>query len=199
MADKITDILSTLNLDYRELGIMGFDPVFIEDYLNSVRNSFILANEAQIDRDNIVSNTERLDIAEPKIQSNINRLNLLEPRVTQNEADIAQNVLDIQQVNDDLDTHEALTSAHGVTGNNVGTGDYCTLSAGGVVNLAALVADLTQITTADIGAAPAAYDQVYTQLVTDLTNENKAKINEIVLKINAILSGQITAKQMSDV
>lgn len=123
---------------------------------------------------------------------NRDRLDLLEPRVTTNETDIQNNT-------DNLDTHELDTGAHGVTGSVVGTGDYCTLVLGGVVDLAALVADLTQITTTDILAAPATYDQAYTQTVSDLTNENKAKINEIVDKVNEIIAGQIAAKQMSGV
>ena len=98
-----------------------------------------------------------------------------------------------------LTDHENLGTAHGVTGDNVGTGDYCTASTGGVVDLAALITDLNQIATADIAAAPVAYDEAYTNTVASLTNENKAKINEIVVKINEILLGQITAKQMSAV
>jgi len=114
------------------------------------------------------------------------------------------NPLDWEQIGvsqNDLKTsaHIDNDSAHGVTGDVVGDEDYCTEVLGGVVDLAALIADLTPIATADIAAAPVAYDESYTNLVTDLTNENKAKINEIVTKVNSILAGQILAKQMNNV
>lgn len=202
MADKITDLLATLNLNYKELGDMGFDPVFIEDYLNSVRNSFVLANESQVDRDEIESNTQRLDIAEPKIQSNTDRLDIAEPKIQSNayRLDTAEPI--IADNTNRLDTVEPIAAANAsaialASGQLVGNLDFATPAVGGVVLLAALISDLTQITTADIGAAPATYDQAYTQSVTDLTNENKAKINEIVLKIKEIIAGQIVAKQMS--
>jgi hypothetical protein len=99
----------------------------------------------------------------------------------------------------DLTDHEALSTAHGVTGDNIGNEDYCTESVGGVVNLAVLISDLTQINTADILTAPATYDQTYTQTAVELTNENKAKINEIVTKVNSILAGQVASKQMNSI
>lgn len=116
----------------------------------------------------------------------------------------AFNPLDWEQIGvsqNDLKTsaHIDDESAHGVTGDNVGNEDYCTEVLGGVVDLAALIADLTPIVTVDIGAAPVAYDETYTNSVTDLTNENKAKINEIVTKVNDLLAGQILAKQMNNV
>lgn len=216
MAAPITDLLDTLNLSYKELGDMGFDASFIEDYLNAIRNTFILATEAQVDRDNIVSNTQRLDVVEPKVEqngldiallkpvvaSNTDRLDIAEPKIQDNtdRLNIAEPI--ITDNTDRLDIVEPKVTANAAAialanGQLVGNNDFATDAVGGVVLLAALVADLTQIATVDISAAPATYDQAYTQSVTDLTNENKAKINNIVTKVNAIIAGQILAKQMS--
>lgn len=112
---------------------------------------------------------------------------------------------------DNLDTHEALTTAHGVTGNNVGTEDYAQTALGGVVLLADLVTDVsattTVIGTADVGAAPAAYDQAYADQQTALINECKAKINslinndvlDLITQFNDLLQQMKDAKQMSTV
>ena len=56
------------------------------------------------------------------------------------------------------------------------------------------------ITTADIGAAPTAYDQAYTQSVTDLTNENKAAINQLASDLNdaiAVLNNLLAESKTS--
>jgi len=110
-----------------------------------------------------------------------------------------------------LDTHEALTAAHGVTGDNVGTEDYAQTAIGGAVLLADLVADVsattTVIATADVGAAPATYDQAYADQQTALTNECKAKINslinndvlDLITQFNDLLQQMKDAKQMNTV
>ncbi len=112
---------------------------------------------------------------------------------------------------DNLDTHETLTTAHGVTGNNVGTEDYAQALIGGVVLLADLVADVsattTVIATADVGAAPVAYDQAYADQQTALINECKAKINslinndvlDLITQFNNLLQQMKDAKQMNTV
>lgn len=111
----------------------------------------------------------------------------------------------------DLDAHEALASAHGVTGNNVGTEDYAQTAIGGVVLLADLVANVsattTAIATADVGAAPATYDQTYADQQTALINECKAKINslinndvlDLITQFNDLLQQMKDAKQMNTV
>jgi len=110
-----------------------------------------------------------------------------------------------------LDTHEALTTAHGVTGDNIGTEDYAQTLIGGAVLLAALVSDVaattTVIATADVGAAPATYSQAYADEQTALINECKSKINslvnndvlDLITQFNDLLSKMKTAKQMSAV
>lgn len=130
-------------------------------------------------------------------------------QVDTNTENIATNTANIQANADNLQTHEDDTSAHGVTGNNVGTEDYAQLAIGGVVLLAALVSDAIDSTatidTADVGDAPATYLQTYAQEQTDLINETKAAHNQLVTDlnssiavINSTLAAMIAAKQMAD-
>lgn len=156
---------------------------FVRDVANINANGEGLEGQVIQNTADISTNATNIGGLQNAVASNSSRIDAVETLSGDNETAISD--------------HVALTSAHGVSGSNVGTGDYCTPLVGGVVNLASLVADLTEITTADLLPAPAAYDQTYAQLAADLTNENKAKINEISLKINELILGQITAKQMS--
>ena len=177
MADEFVTSIQTLNLSASNIrSATGWPEIMINDYLTNLRNFLDIAVKADTLSEEVGSNT----------------IGVLANRV-----DINTNTDNIAIVTQDLADHEADNSAHGVTGDNVGTEDFSQPATGGVVLLAALVADLTQIATADIAAAPALYDQTYTQSVTDLTNENKAKINEVVLKVNEIIAGQIASKQMA--
>lgn len=121
-------------------------------------------------------------------------------------ANNAQSAID--EIDGDLDTHKSNQSAHGVTGDNVGSEDYAQALIGGVVLLASLVNDASQtssaIATADIGAAPATYNQAYAQQQTDLINECKSKINalvtdagDVITQLNDLIAKMKTAKQMS--
>ena len=82
----------------------------------------------------------------------------------------------------DLKTHEALTSAHGVTGNNVGTEDYASSSIGGVVLEAANVVDAIESTVSV--DSPDATDLA---TVITLANETKADLNQLVTDLNLSL------------
>lgn len=168
----------------------------VEDYLNILRN--IIANAINSDQIATEVNQNADDITALDIRVTVNEVDIanLTIRVEDNELAIVALDVRVTQNETDINDHVTSDSQHGVTGVNVGTEDFCTDSVGGVVLLADVITDLTQIATADIAAAPVAYDQTYTQTVADLVNENKAKINEIVLKINAIIDGQQTAKQM---
>ncbi|MCB1725752.1 MAG: hypothetical protein KDJ39_18870 [Gammaproteobacteria bacterium] len=90
----------------------------------------------------------------------------------------------------DLLGHTADTSAHGVTGDNVGTQDFATLGTGGVVLLAAPVADADASTVSvdadSINSAPPVYDQAWGADVQTLANECKTDINDLVGDVNAI-------------
>lgn len=138
-------------------------------------------------------------------------------QVAQNSLDIAQNAVDIATNATDIATnasnftaHDASDSEHGVTGTNIGTGDFPTLFVGGAVLLSALVADAVASTATvvlpDVGAAPVAYDQTYAQSQTDLINDVKAKHNQLVIDLNAVvtqfntlLANMKAANQMSPV
>lgn len=110
--------------------------------------------------------------------------------IQQNATNIQSNTQAINQTNTNLSSHTGSNSQHGVTGNNVGTEDYCTTALGGVVLLAANVADLVNYSAP---AAPAAYDQTEEQAFRTGVQD---AINGIIAKVNEILAGQKTAKQM---
>jgi len=176
MATQFVSSIQTLNLSASSIKSMtGWPDMMTNDYLTNLRNFLEVAQQADQVLDQVEINTAG---------------------IATNVANIQINTDDIATLNQGLSDHEADTSAHGVSGDNVGTNDFASSTTGGVVLLASLVADLGEILTSDVGAAPSFYSQFYTQDVTDLTNENKAKINEIVLKVNEIIAGQITAGQM---
>ena len=191
MADKFTNSIASLNLSASNItSLTGWPDIMTDDYLTNLQNFIEIARNSDDLLEQVEQNEANIIVNAANIATNADN-------ITTNADDISTNADNIIIVADDLSDHELLNSAHGVTGDNVGTEDFAQPVVGGVVLLAALIADLTAIATADIAAAPVAYDQVYTQSVTDLTNENKAKINEIVLKVNAIISGQISANQMA--
>lgn len=124
------------------------------------------------------------------------------------ESRVIINTENIQINAENIETHVTSNSEHGVTGVNVGTEDFCTELVGGVALLSEIVADAVastqEITLIDIVAAPASYDQAYTQLMADMANDTKAKHNQLVVDVNAaitqindIISKAKTAKQMS--
>ena len=180
--------------EVRELTDWG--DAMVEDYLNILRN--IISNAINSDQIAVEVNQNTADIEALDVRVTVNEVDIanLTIRVEDNELAITALDLRVTQNETDINDHVTSDSQHGVTGVNVGTEDFCTNSVGGVVLLADVIADLTQIATSDVLVAPATYDQTYTQTVSSLTNDNKAKINEIVLKINAIIAGQQTAKQM---
>ena len=116
----------------------------------------------------------------------------LEIRIFDNEGNIQTNATNIQTNADNFDDHNTSNSEHGVTGDNVGTEDFCTSLVGGVVLLMDSVNNAVNstetITLDDLLVAPAAYDQAYTQLATDLANDTKAKHNQLVLDLNAAIA-----------
>lgn len=191
MAEEFRRALQTLNLSANNITQMtGWPEPMTNDYLTNLRNFQRIANLSDLVLDRVEINEENIQLNTDNIQINVNNIQT-------NGDNIQTNADDISTLNTTIGDHISSSTQHGVTGDNVGTGDYCTSLVGGVVNLAALIADLTVIATTDIAAAPAAYNQAYTQTVADLNNENKSKINEMVLKVNAIILGQITAKQMA--
>ena len=113
-------------------------------------------------------------------------------KVDKNTADIIINKDAITLVKGDLDTHEANDSAHGVTGDNIGTGDYAQAAIGGAVLLSSLVDDAIDSTVSvdapDASVAPAAYNQVQIQELVTLSNDLKSDVNQLTTDLNAVVT-----------
>ena len=109
--------------------------------------------------------------------------------IAQNTSDISANASAIILLANSLDTHINASEAHNSNGDIVGFDD-----------LADEIDSTVNIVTPNIGAAPAAYNQVYTQSVTDLTNENKAAINQLASDLNdaiAVLNNLLAESKSS--
>lgn len=139
-----------------------------------------------------------LDEYEKRISDNSSRINRNSNDISNNTQAIQGNTNEINATKQALSNHTTSNSQHGVTGVNVGSEDYCQALVGGVVLLAGAVSDLSAITV-NIGQAPATYDQAYAQSVTDAVNSLASKQSDIINKVNEIIAGQKTAKQMSSV
>ena len=170
----------------------GWSQRMVNDYFSKQSNINSLAKITDVDGEQIIINRDNIAV----LQGEMIALTII----------VTKNTADIIIVQDNLDTHEASDSAHGVAGDNVGTLDYCSSLIGGVVLLAANVADAavmtTEITTSDISTAPATYSAIYTATQTFLLNECKAKINTLITDIesiktqlNEVISTSKTAKQ----
>lgn len=99
------------------------------------------------------------------------------------------------QTKQDLQDHEQDESAHGVTGDIVGTEDYAQELIGGVVLLATKVEALT-VNTVSVGDAPVTYDQTHEQSVVDSVRSLTSKQNDIIGKVNELIQALQDAKQM---
>lgn len=147
---------------------------------------FINNNQAAIDD---------LEIAVVVIDGRVTNLEL---RMTTAEGEI-----DTLQI--DLAAHVGAQSAHGSTGDIVGTDDYCTAILGGTVLLASAVTDATDSAIppiTSVAAAGAAYVQAYAQSQTDAINilandlqTLQTSLNDAIAVINSALSTERTAKQ----
>jgi len=166
----------------------------------------------------IDENIEDIDDLIAAVESNIIAIAENKQAIDINTQAIAQNVIDIAQNSDDIEANEiaidqltislnahiSQSQAHGSNGDIVGFNDTANESTVGLVKRMALIADAVEttvdITTPDIGAAPATYDQAYTQSVTDLTNENKAAINQLASDLNdaiAVLNNLLAESKSS--
>lgn len=104
-----------------------------------------------------------------------------------------------------LASHVGAQSAHGATGDIVGTNDYCTATVGGTVLLAAAQANAVASAVtppAALGAASATYVQAEQQAQSDAVNALIANINTLksdlnaaITVINNMLATERTAKQ----
>lgn len=177
--------------------------IFFRDIYNRVAykgGNAIDDNKTEVDQELLGINST--------LQQTIDQVNVNIQDIATNESNITINAQSIAQNAQNLADHEVLEEAHGSNGVIVGFGDLADELTVGLVNRMALLSDavdtLVNITTPDVGAAPAAYNQTYTQSVTDLTNENKAAINQLasdlndaIAVLNNLLANSKTSGQMS--
>lgn len=105
-----------------------------------------------------------------------------------NAFNIQQNAEDIDTNTQNLDAHVTANQAHGSNGDIVGFDDLATETINGLVRRMAQVSNAVQssvnVSEPDASAAPAAYDQAQIQELVDLSNANKAAINQLVTDFN---------------
>lgn len=173
----------------------------IDDLVAAVEANIIAitANKEAIEENAIAiaENTE-------DIEANTNAIIQNALAISQNSINITANANAIVLLANSLDTHVNAFEAHGSNGDIVGFDDLADEATVGLVKRMANIADAVDttvnITTADIGPAPVAYDQIYTQSVTNLTNENKAAINQIASDLNdaiAVLNNLLAESKTS--
>ncbi len=183
-------------------------PDVVEDWLNKTNDIVDTADAVNAQTETIESLAKENDEQQIAIESNTELARSAQSAANSALSKSNENAAAIEVIATDLGDHEALDSAHGATGNNVGTEDYCTDIIGGVALLCELVNDAVEstatITTADIALAPAAYDQAYAETMRVMANDTKAKhntlvtdLNSAVIQINDLLTKLKTAKQMS--
>lgn len=110
-------------------------------------------------------------------------------RVDDAEDSLTLTITNLSALTTAYNAHAAATSAHGASGNIVGTGNVATAITNGVVKLASAVADQAASTvsvTNTPNAAPAAYSQVDAATWVTLLNELKTDVNQLVLDLNAL-------------
>ena len=153
-----------------------------------------------------VSSTEN-EIA--SLNSDVDSLNTSVLNLTLQAADFEDRLTvvedDLNDITTDFNLHTDDDSAHGATGDIVGTDDYCTALVGGTVLLASALAaspTSTLVITSTPNAAGAAYLQADAATWVAAINEIKAdfnlliaEYNALVAKVNAIIDTQEAAKQ----
>ena len=197
------------NLSYSSIeeAFKGFPSYLIDDFYNKQLNINDIALLSDDQTSQITQNTEDIATNADNIDTNTSNISTNTENIATNTADIVTNADNISDNTTDIATN---TSAIALAdGQLVGNNDFATLSVGGVVNLAANVTDAvittTEITTSDLGTAPATYSQTYAQQQTDLLNECKTKINSLVssdvlsviTQLNALLLAEQNANQMA--
>tara|TARA_R110000751_G_scaffold262309_1_gene361599 strand:+ start:801 stop:1496 length:696 start_codon:yes stop_codon:yes gene_type:complete len=218
----------SLDLSYAEIETAhpSWPKKAIDDYFYKQSNIYSLAANSQasdnqvanntaailVNADNIVVNADNLTNhinnesgahASSAISYNntVSGLLAIEIQAAIDEVDglVEANATNITNVNNAFNTHNGSSSQHGVTGDNVGTGDYCTAIMGGVVDLSAAVtnavASTVSVTSPDATDLPTALT---------LANETKVDVNQLVTDLNAaitqlneFLANNKTAKQMA--
>lgn len=216
MAETITSQIQrqTLNLSYAEIerDHPDWSKQAVDDYFYKQSNIYSLTANSQVSDDQVADNTQNIQTNAENIQTNADNLAAhindtddahaasaisYDNTTSGLAATNAQAAID--EVDANLDTHTASESAHGVTGDNIGTEDYAQPSIGGAVLLAALVTDAVDSTVSV--DSPDATDL---PTVITLANETKADVNQlvtdlnnVVTQLNEFLANNKTAKQMA--
>lgn len=151
-----------------------------------------VANEA-----NVTSNKQkdRNDEQDLLISENTAAIEKNALDIEKNAEDIKSNSDSNSEVKGDLEAHENSISAHGVTGNNVGTLDYASTTTGGVVLSSVNIQPVTLLSV-NVTGAPDDYDKVYIQNLADAINDLATNQQAIAAKIESMLDAQKDAKQM---
>lgn len=170
-----------------------------DNWSNALKLSYIEQSDAVVDASKtadeaskgVLTEKERNDIQDQSITE-------LEKEVTS----FGQSIQTLGQATSSnqkaINDHVVKTEAHGSNGKILGANDYAEELVGGVVLLAAKVDELTAATI-NVVDAPAAYDQTQIQGLVDAVRSLATKQGDIINKVNEIIQGQITAKQMSGV
>lgn len=195
MANRIpqSDYYPTEAEIMRMLSQNSWRMMFARDYAAIKGNISATVTATEGNTDTIASLDARLDIAEGQIVIILGRLTDIDS--------------EIDTLQTDLANHVAAQSAHGATGDIVGTGDYASPTVGGVVLLGAAVADAVPSAVtppASVSAAGATYVQTYAQSQTDAINALSTAVgtlvtdlNAVVTQLNALLASERTAKQIA--
>lgn len=149
----------------------------------------------------------RLDNNDIQIASLDSRLDSAEATIADHETRLDATEFDIAQNRIDFDNHVADNTVHGVTGDVVGNGDYAQAVTGGVVLLAAAVANAANSAvnvTQTANAAGVVYVQADAATWVSELAEHKTAINQLatdlnalVTKLNALLASERAAKQLA--
>ena len=200
---------------FKKAGLpQDFSNKFIKDYAAIKRNVDQNAEATDENTLSIESLDARVDSAETAISALTIRvgnaesaISAIDIRLTTAEGEISTLRIDLDQLRLEFDTHVAAQSAHGATGDIVGTDDYATSLIGGTVLLAAAVADAAPSAAtppAAVAAAPAAYSQAYTDSQTNAINALSTALaqvivdyNAVVTQLNALLASERAAKQLA--
>lgn len=201
---------NTANIEINSLAIEVNEANIATNTANIATNTADIATitaDIATNTANIATNTADITTNASNIYSNTAAILANTANIATNASSITDNFNDIVLVTDAFNVHNSSDSQHGVTGENVGNEDFCTLSVGGVVYLATKITVATASTAGTVigavSAAPAAYTQVYAQEQTDSINELKTKHDELLVdfnnltaKFNALLASMQSAKQM---
>ena len=179
---------------------------------NGINEVAEVANEANVTANNEAQTNAKQDKAIELNRNNISevdgRVSLLTSVVSRNTSNISTNAKGIadnatgiaenKQTGIDnaknLSTHEQLNSAHGVTGDNVGTEDYAQELIGGVVLIASALDELASSFN-PVAVAPATYEQAHVQSMVDAINSLGSKQGDIITLLNQVITTQVAAKQ----